>query len=466
MPNFMKKCFNKGCRTGIPGAILFFVLFSMQMGSCVEVDNTFGTEYIPDNQIMRVLRDSTFRIDTYNVTNDSLVTSGMLSGYIGGYHDPLSGSAVDAGLIFQIEPLSDPDSLVRPQLQIDSAFLVLGITDRFGKTDVEQTFDLYELTRPIHYDSVYYNRFDPTPILESSPLLNFTLSGDETAIKYDLKGLPLIDRLIDTANYRDYKTLREQFEGFYIKPRQAMQDAALHRVDLSLSTTTSNGIWLYYRYYVEKGDSMSSTKTAFYRVDPPSTDKPTVNQSVNVVTHDFSNVKPEVRLNDRSVPVPTTYMQGFAGIKTSFEFTRESVDALKEKVKAAGFTDLVVNKAKLQIRIPERDPERLDRLEGAYGRLGMFYDYNKLDYIPDFNYVYEAYNQTTLPYGGYLNRSRYLYEMDITTYVQRLFREGYDQNSIDLAPDPSYAYALDAFALNGSASTEPPLLVITYTMIR
>ncbi len=466
MPNFMRKCFNKGCRPGIPGALLFFVLFSFQLGSCVDVDNSFGTEYIPDNQIMRVLRDSSFRINTYNVTTDSVFSSGHNYNYIGGYHDSLTGSRLDAGLVFQIQKASfDSDSLFRTRPEVDSAFLRLSVSSWLGKTDEEQTFDLYELTEPIYQDSLYYSDFDPTPILESSPLLSFTISGEEK-ISFDLMGHPLLDRLMDTTGYTTDDLFRERFKGFYLKPRETMKDASLAMIDLYNSFLS-----IHYRYYVEKGDSMSAVQNAYYLISPPIAGYQTANQSINVVTHDFSNVKPEVRLNDLTEPVPTTYIQGFGGIKTTLEFTQESVAALKEKVRAAGFTDIAVNKAKLQIRFPARDPEVLD---GMHRRLGMYYDYNRFFFIPDFDYLYEIAYETDLVYGGYKNRSQFFYEMDITTYVQRLFREGYDNNSIYLGPAigneeagyPDYSRDLHSFALNGTGSAEPPLLVITYTMIR
>lgn len=450
----MKKCFSKG----VPGAALFFALLAIHLGSCVEVDNTFGTEYIPDGQIMRVLRDSSMRIDTYNVTTDSVLSSGSADNYIGGYHDPLTGSRVDAGLIVQLQRMKfSTDSLFRTAPVADSAYLILSIADVMGRSDVAQTFDLYELTEALSPDSLYYSDFDPEPIREASPLLSFTLTGKEDEFRYDLSGHPLLARLMDTTGYTTDALFRERFKGFYIKPREAMQDGALRLVDLSLS-----GIRIWYRYHVEAGDSMSTTNLASYTIYPTKG----INQTVAVVRHDFSHVSPALRLDDLTVPVSRTYMQGFGGIKTYLEFSEESIEALKAKVRAAGFSSLAINKAKLQIHVPARDPDSLDYL---YGRLGMYLDYDKLWYIPDFDYVYEAQYDTDLPYGGYLNRSRYLYEMDITTYVQRLFREGYERNGVYLAPAVgvvSYNQALSSFALDGIGSAEPPLLVITYTMIR
>jgi len=458
MPNFMKKCFSSGYRPGVPGAILFFSLLAVQLGSCVEVDNTFGTEYIPDGQIMRVLRDSSMHIDTYNVTTDSVYSSGTASAYIGGYHDPLTGSRVDAGLLVQLQRFGfSTDSMYRTSPVADSAYLVLSISDVMGRSDVSQTFDLYELTEAISPDSVYYSDFDPEPIRESSPLLSFTLTGKQDEFRYDLSGHPLLARLMDTTGYTTDAGFRERFKGLYIKPREAMQDGALRLIDLS-----GSGVRIWYRYYVEKGDSMSTTNIASYSIYPTKD----ISQSVAVVRHDFSNVSPALRLDDRTVPVSRTYMQGYGGIKTYLEFSEESIAALKERVRAAGFSSLAINKAKLQVYIPARDPDSLDY---HYGRLGMFYDYDNLRYIPDFNYVYEATYETELPYGGYLNRSRYLYEMDITTYVQRLFREGYEYNGVYLTPavgTEDYSLALSSFALDGTGSAAPPLLVITYTMIR
>ena len=59
-------------------------------------------------------------------------------------------------------------------------------------------------------------------------------------------------------------------------------------------------------------------------------------------------------------------------------------------------------------------------LDESITRLGLYTDYDQLTGIPDYNYAYEKMYNTTLAYGGNLNRSWASYVMDISSYIQRL----------------------------------------------
>lgn len=54
-------------------------------------------------------------------------------------------------------------------------------------------------------------------------------------------------------------------------------------------------------------------------------------------------------------------------------------------------------------------------------RLGLYTNFKTLTPISDYAYSYEQNYNTTLSYGGYINRSRGCYVMDITGYMQQLW---------------------------------------------
>ena len=59
-------------------------------------------------------------------------------------------------------------------------------------------------------------------------------------------------------------------------------------------------------------------------------------------------------------------------------------------------------------------------LDESILRMGLYTDFNKLATIPDYDFAYEKSYSTELSYGGYLNRSRASYVMNISGYIQRL----------------------------------------------
>ena len=54
-------------------------------------------------------------------------------------------------------------------------------------------------------------------------------------------------------------------------------------------------------------------------------------------------------------------------------------------------------------------------------RLGLYTNYKTLTPIADYAYSYESTYSATIAYGGYVNRSRACYVMDITGHVQQMW---------------------------------------------
>ncbi len=452
----------------LPGAFaLLAALFS-----CVDADPTVGNDYMPRDHEMKIARDSSFVVKTYNQALDSIFSDGYDYSLLGGYKNPATGVSIDAGIVFQMQRATSftqgIDSLYGTAAVIDSARVEFAVEGALGKTEVAQTFDLYELNEQIWMDSNYYYHFDPVPYMPDQPLATVTHSGGEK-IEFWLEDEAFLRRLTDTTGYYADSLFKKRFKAFYIKPRTPHNDAAAYRVKMIRDSRLTT--WYHNAEYPDT--ALNTT----YSFAPWTEESPyTYNQTINVIDRDYTNVLPEFHLNDPDSPAAQIVVESFGGIVTRLEFTSASIDALKEKARDEGFRDIAVNKAVLQFFYPTRDPAERDRLPD---RLGMYFDFryrigiSEYDWYSEYSSALEG-TSSQLSYDGAIHPSRYLYQMDITGYVQQLIRNEETPTGIILAPDWKTIHfgGQDNWSnpyttvLSGSGSENPPVLVITYTMLR
>ena len=76
----------------------------------------------------------------------------------------------------------------------------------------------------------------------------------------------------------------------------------------------------------------------------------------------------------------------------------------------------------------------IEEMDKSQTRLVLYTNYKTLSAIPDYAYAYEQNYSTTLAYGGYINRSRGCYVMDITGYAQSLWNS-YQSAKAELGAD-------------------------------
>ena len=127
-------------------------------------------------------------------------------------------------------------------------------------------------------------------------------------------------------------------------------------------------------------------------------------------------------------------------------------------------------------------------LDKAFDRVGTYLYYHTLSPIVDYDYVNEEKYSTELTYGGYIDRSRGCYILNITGYIQRLFRyinetarqeDGsykFDRNDPNYAPRTIYigAKATDLFdfstvsiqGMDDGTNKAPIQIDLTYTLIK
>ena len=123
------------------------------------------------------------------------------------------------------------------------------------------------------------------------------------------------------------------------------------------------------------------------------------------------------------------------GAVTELTFSKLFFDALEEELATAqelGFRTLAFSQVRMSIYFPGSDYDwrKIDPtsygnliagMTAAPSRLGLYTNYKKLTAISDYNYIYENSYSLELAYGGYINRSRGCYTMDVTGYVQQLW---------------------------------------------
>ena len=192
------------------------------------------------------------------------------------------------------------------------------------------------------------------------------------------------------------------------------------------------------------------------------------NTSINIVKHDYTGSQVKA-INDTlptSQPLEKVYIQNLGGLMTYLRFTDQLIeDILALKVhEGVEYREIAINQAKFIISMEDATLENMD---AAQSRLGMYYRYTYPPItIPDYDYEYETDNQTTLPYDGYLNRTLGWYEMDITSYVQRLIGDPSTPRNIFLGASAGADFAFGEVVLLGSASPGGVQLKLTYTLIK
>ena len=320
--------------------------------------------------------------------------------------------------------------------------------------------------------------------------------------------------------YSSEKKWQQNFHGLYIKPVLEGVDktkrGALYSFDLKSSglqlqgrnrtpkdpTLIQDTIGANYYFYDETLDGYRDDYGNF--IEGP---EDVINISVNSIKHDYSGSllgKYKIAAYDEAgnkLPnsardeVAECYVEGFAGVATEIYFTDEFLAELKRasyidpekddtKYRAIG-----INQCRLYVYLKGADYDWQTNIDNAHlltplmdnsiTRLGSYIGYSKLNCIADYDPEYETNYNTELAYGGYLNRSRGCYEMDITGFMQRLYNyvnsleklSDYDETvtprTIFLGPEAISPYTFIHTEIQGSTSDKAPIhLEMTYTMVK
>lgn len=499
----------------------------LAFGACTEVDDTLGVEFIPENQEMKAgfkcldRRTAAGRryFETRLFQSDSIRSVNLTNGHIGKFRNDTFGLR-NAGFFSQYVSYYQVDSGYFGYRPIfDSMQLLLSISDYRGDTTAVQHFAIYEVVDNSFLtgskDTAFYTSFDPTPYLAAEPLFTFDFPDGKTTgpattaitLTPTPRGLDFVERLLllkgdvkgDYDLYDDDEKWVNKFKGVYIRPTDDSAPGALFSTTLS-----STGLALYGRNRSEEDPTIvkDTVGAVYYFYDNYATKG---NVSITTVEHDYSSALLDIEAaSEKNSARPTTrtcYVEGMGGIVTEIRFTEDFFAAIEQILDdefiASGerFQTLAINQAVLSIYLeqgdyewPAIDPGAITPWLDYYTkRLGLYTDYKKKSAIPDYYYQYEQQYDYTLAYGGYLNRSRGCYTMDISSYLQSVWNnyleeerkaaaEGRKVNmdnvaasTIYLAPaaDEYFSYTFSsAQGMEDEANHASMRVDLTYTLIK
>lgn len=418
-----------------------------------------------------------FRTTLYRT--DSLVSSNLQVGYMGIERDPenIFGER-EAGYASNFLFMSDIGDEGFGYLPIfDSMQLLLSVTDYVGDTTHVQRYEVFEVTKSLveamevtnedgTKDTIAYINFDMSQLYDSSkPLFTFdfpnqakgvyttstAVTMDPVSLAADSPTWDFVRRLMlipadtkdwdgyadDTAIYADDDKWCEQFKGLYIRPQGGLEqgkEGAMYKVDF-----LSTGIYLLGRNRKpEEPMLIQDTTYMYYYFYDKYADAG--NHSINSVKHNFEGSKlgEYNLLNDPSKSLDENhrlrtdalvgYVSGMGGPMMEIYFTDDFLRELRSISAEEDYTHAAINKAQMSVYTEESNydwmkinPELVTPLlDKSIPRMGLYVDFATLTPVPDYDFTYEKSYSTELLFGGYLNRSRASYVMNISGYIQRL----------------------------------------------
>lgn len=469
--------------------------FVASFAACSKVDDLLGLDFLPPDQNMVIRFDTiTSGIDAYQVVTDSLLS--VQQGFIMfGAHDQAGRGLIKASAVLQFAPYVDNEPLAA-DVVLDSLTMYLTLSRLVGDTVPTnvKSFFIYEV-RPgkMIKDSAYYTSFDPNkPEYDlydaSKPLFKFNYNNTKTEIATLMftetnsdamilpEGKTYLQRLasISGEQISSTDTFHELFGGFYIAPEPTWPNAgnpgAVFVMPTGVDDNTGrpySNMYLYaHKTTTEKTDTLF--RGFFFRetashTSGSTTVKTVYNVSVTSISHDYTGTPIQAAIDEGAAGISSTqvWLDSPAGATPKLKFTDGFVDRIKDYKTYNGktYSALAVNRA--EIIIPLKD-KSVTYLNESAPRMGMYYNYHYGKWIPDYDPSYEA-QYGALPYGGYLNRTKGEYSMDVTSYIQRLVLNAATQKEVFLGESSGLEFSNNFTTLDTGA--DKIRLVITYTLI-
>lgn len=307
--------------------------------------------------------------------------------------------------------------------------------------------------------------------------------------------------------YSDDEKWANAFYGLYIKPdlenTPSDKRGAMYALDLSAS-----GLMLQGRNRNPKDPSMIKDTVGMYYYFYDSDSK--YNASANKVEHryDESLTGGASKLNslvmdckepmESRTEVSTCYVEGMGGPTTEIYITDDLLDEILalETTASDEYSKIGINQCVFTVYIAGADydwsvtqsraEELTPLLDKSFTRVGAYLNFNTLSPVFDYDYVYESSYDTESIYGGYLDRSRGCYTMNMTAYIQRLFNyaksvrqedgtyafneadANYVARTIYLGAEATAPYAFTESVLQGAGDdiAAPIQIDLTYTLIK
>lgn len=481
----MKGFNNFDIRTLILSAGLVTAASLMSFAGCTKVDDTLGSNLIPDEEQMAAgyttlgaqwldgkLNPKQY-VETRLYQTDSLVSSNISYGYMGSSLNDTFGLR-NAGFLTQYFPYTIDSGYFGFQPILDSAVLLISISSYGSDTLTPQKYNVYEVIsnnyltdKPIApgktvRDSSFYITFDPAAegVIGTEPIFTFTFpdgvkSGPASTyvtMQATDAGRDFVNRLmLQEGTYKnDYSiygtdSLEQwfaEFKGIYIVPSEGQTSPM--KGNIYATALETSGFAFYGRNRVASDPTLIKDTLTMPYIFYDKTVSKYGNVSINTVKHDYSKAtSPEkfdiadaVETNDNRPLSTQIYVEGLGGVVTELTFTEEffnemnAIIAQKNTETGKNFKTIAMNQVQMSVYFTGSNYDwnkiqptgpLLDQMDAGQSRLGLYVNYKKLTPIADYPYSYEASYSSELPYGGYINHSRASYVMNISSQVQSMW---------------------------------------------
>lgn len=294
---------------------------------------------IPDDDNFKFYVDSASMVTASTLRQDSVASRNGTTSLLGCMNDPVFGQST-AGLLTQIRLTSNEVTFgVNPQ--IDSVILELKYQGSYGDTTTLQTVRIYELTKDLYYDSVYYSNMDAGGFYDkTSPVADFSFLPepnlkDSLLIRLsDELGTKLLNA--DTSFLSNNDVWLTFFKGLYLEAQPVYQGGAIVYFDF---TGGESMLTLYFHNDVADSlryDLAINTNAAW----------------VNLFSHDYAGAVLKDQINDSVTPYDKVYLQSMAGLRSHLKL---DLSRIIDSIFTQTTHNITVNKADLIIPLAE-DP--------------------------------------------------------------------------------------------------------------
>ena len=446
-------------------AAVVTVVAAMTFAGCTKVDDTLGSNLVPDNQQMKagyqtfgaltLTGDLNPRryVETRLYQTDSLITSNLSYGYMGSMLSDTFGLRT-AGFLTQYIPYEIDSGYFGFRPILDSAIILLSISSYGSDTLTPQLYNVYEVVsnkylteKPVESgkserDTTFYLNFDPVKAgaVGNEVLFTFTFpDGEKTGpattyatMKPTQKGREFINRLMlqegeYAGDYSIYsadslKYWVEAFKGLYIAPNPEKPLTEYGKGTIFATELTYSGLSVYGRNRVKDDPSLIKDTIGmvyyFYKDGAEFG-----NVSVNNVKHDYEEATIARRINieearetaENRPENPLVYVEGMGGVVTEMTFSPEffaelEAEIAKGNADGKNFKTLAFSQVRMSIYFNDSDYEWEKIADGTAGDILRMTD--QMNAYPARLGMYTNY-KTLTPISDYA----YIYEQNYGSSV-------------------------------------------------
>jgi len=436
--------------------------------SCTDTDPFFGNGLIPPGQLMATRVDSSLQVTTHIFKLDSIPTSNISTYQVslGSIGNKYTGRTT-VNLFTNYAPYGflDTTNYFGKNPVIDSMRFGFSFTEFGGDTTMPVTIDVYEvLGKNFFIDSTYYSNFDMSPYLGATPLATFDIQRPEVVtgkLSLEFAEKHLINIQNGSNPYNKDLEFHKIFNGLYFKVRPVVgREGLLLLADLSQSNMT-----LFYHNEDYDKDTTLTHRMVFVG------DRELFNTHFQTVEFDYSYADPSIggvspsQVGDMLIPSEYSYTMGFGGLGTAVTLPIDQIRELQQSARAQGYANIGLHKVELLFDVPEQST---DLFNNIFQRLGLYYNLLGREFLAEYNPILEQITGSgyTSTIDGNLNRAQGKYRLDITSYTQRLLRGSTTKMELQLLPEYQSNNLVGYSWTYGSASANPPKMIVTYTMLK